>query len=219
MEIKYLVNIIMTTFNELIQHHFYINLDCRIDRKEKCEEELKKIGLTPNRFPAIKTKQGIVGCGISHLRCLEYAKENKLPYITIFEDDIVITKPNQVKNIVNRILDNNVEWDVLCLAGNSFKPHKEECDDYVVVSRMYCGTAYIVKEHFYDILIDNIRDGLTKILETGLRDYSWDAHWIQLQRTHRFLLINPLSIYQRPDFSDIEKKNVDYKDCMLNFDK
>ena len=210
----------MSTFEALIQNHFYINLDCRNDRLVSCENELKKIGLErPCRFSAIKTRHGIVGCGLSHLRCLEKARDEGLPYITIFEDDIIIPKPNQVKNIVNRILQSGVEWDVLCLAGNAFRPHKEEEDDYVVVNRMYCGTAYIVKAHFYDILIDNIRDSLTKILETGDRKYSWDAHWIQLQQKHRFLLINPLSIYQRPDYSDIEQKDVDYKSSMLNFDK
>ena len=210
----------MSSFEALIQNHFYINLDCRNDRMISCENELKKIGLErPCRFSAVKTRHGIVGCAISHLRCLEKARDEGLPYITIFEDDIIIPKPNQLKNIVNRILQSGVEWDVLCLAGNAFRPHKEEEDDYVVVNRMYCGTAYIVKAHFYDILIDNIRDSLTKILETGDRKYSWDAHWIQLQQKHRFLLINPLSIYQRPDYSDIEQKDVDYKSSMLNFDK
>jgi len=210
----------MSSFEALIQNHFYINLDCRNDRMVLCEEELKKIGLErPCRFSAIKTKHGIIGCGISHLRCIESAKKEGLPYITIFEDDIVIGKPNQVKNIVNRILKSGVEWDVLCLSGNAFKPHKEDEEDYVVVNRMYCGTAYIVKEHFYDTMIQNIRDGLTKLMETGDRKYSWDCYWIELQKNHKFLLVKPLSIYQRPDYSDIEKKDVDYKEIMLNIDK
>ncbi len=210
----------MTSFETLISKHFYINLDERNDRMVLCEKELQKIGLErPCRFSAIKTNVGIVGCGMSHLKCLESAKKEGLPYITIFEDDIVISKPNQLKNIVNRILKSGVEWDVLCLGGNAFTPHKEEHDDYVVVNRMYCGTAYIVKEHFYDTMIENIREGLTGLMKTGNRDYSWDAWWIKLQRTHKFLLINPLSVYQRPDYSDIENKVVDYKELMLNIDK
>lgn len=210
----------MTSFEALISNHIYINLDERNDRMIHCEKELKKIGLDrPCRFSAIKTKVGIVGCGLSHLKCLETAKKEGLPYITIFEDDIVISKPNQLKNIVNRIIKSGVEWDVLCLGGNAFKPHKEEEDDYVVVNRMYCGTAYIVKAHFYDTMIDNIRAGLGKLVETGDRKYSWDAWWINLQREYRFLLINPLSVYQREDYSDIEKRNVNYKEVMLNIDK
>lgn len=212
----------MTSFESLIANHFYINLDSRNDRMISCERELKKIGLDrPNRFSAIKNKVGIVGCGCSHLKCIETAKAENLPYICIFEDDIIIPKPNQVKNTVNRILESGVEWDVLCLAGNPFKPHKEEKDDFVVVNRMFCGTAYIVKQSFYDALIDNIRKGLMILMKTGNRDYSWDCYWIKLQmdRRYRFLLINPLSIYQKPDYSDIEEKDVDYKELMLNIDK
>lgn len=210
----------MSSFEALIQNHFYINLDERNDRMVHCEEELKKIGLDrPCRFSAIKTKVGIVGCGLSHLKCLETAKKEGLPYITIFEDDIIIPKPKLIRNQVDRILDSGVEWDVLSLSGNAFKPHKEEHDDFVVVNRMYCGTGYIVKAHFYDTMIDNIRQGLAKLMETGDRQYSWDAWWINLQRQHRFLLINPLSVYQREDYSDIENKTVNYKELMLNIDK
>ncbi len=210
----------MSNFESLISNHFYINLDCRNDRLVACEAELKKIGLDrPCRFSAIKTKQGIVGCGMSHLTCIENAKKDNLPYIAIFEDDIVISKPNKLRNQVNRILESGVEWDVLCLGGNAFKPHKEVGDDYVIVNRMYCGTAYIVKQQYYDTMIDNIRDGLSKLVATGNRDFSWDAHWIQLQQQDRFLLVSPPTVYQRADYSDIENKNVDYKNLMLQIDK
>ena len=212
----------MSSFESLISNHFYINLDERNDRMVHCEAELKKIGLDrPCRFSAIKTKHGIIGCGISHLRCIESAKKDNLPYIAIFEDDIVISKPNKLRNQVNRILADNIEWDVLCLGGNAFLPHKEVGEDHVIVNRMYCGTAYIVKQHYYDKMIENIRTSLTHIMETGNRKYSWDADegWIQLQRKDRFLLVNPLTVYQRADYSDIEKKNVDYKNLMLEIDK
>jgi hypothetical protein len=210
----------MRSFESLISNHFYINLDERNDRLVACEAELKKIGLDrPCRFSAIKTKQGIVGCGMSHLTCIETAKKDNLPYVCIFEDDIVISKPNKLRNQVNRILESGVEWDVLCLGGNAFKPHKEVGDDYVIVNRMYCGTAYIVKQHYYDTMIDNIRDGLSKLVATGNRDFSWDAHWIQLQQQDRFLLVSPPTVYQRADYSDIENKNVDYKNLMLEINK
>lgn len=113
-------------FETLISNHFYINLDERNDRMVHCENELKKIGLDrPCRFSAVKTKHGIIGCGISHLRCIETAKKDNLPHIAIFEDDIVIDKPNKLRNQVDRILKSGVKWDVLCLGGNAFLPHKE----------------------------------------------------------------------------------------------
>ena len=207
----------MTTFQELIRNHYVINLDERNDRLISYEKELKKIGLDqPRRYSAIKNKVGIVGCGLSHLACLLNAKDADEPYVCIFEDDIIIPKPNQVKNIVNRILDAEVEWDVLLLAGSAWRPHKKEEEDYTQVLRCYCGTGYIVKREYYDTLILNIREGLEMLMKTGDRVYSWDAHWILLQRVDKFIMIKPLSIYQMPDHSDIEEQYVNYKALMLS---
>ena len=209
----------MSNFKELIKNHFYINLNRRTDRRKSCIKELSKFDIIPNRFPAIENKVGRVGCSFSHLKCLQIAKEQRFPYVAIFEDDIVIPKPNQVENIVNRILKSGVEWDVLLLAGNNFKPNKNEHVDYCIVNRCYCGTAYIVKEEFYDKLIENIKEGLLLLMKTRDQQYSWDAWWCNLQREYKFLLINPLSIYQREDYSDIEYCNVNYKSLMLDSDK
>ena len=59
-----------------IQNVFYINLEHRKDRKEHVENELKKIGLNGQRFNAIKTKNGAIGCSMSHLRLLQDAHKN-----------------------------------------------------------------------------------------------------------------------------------------------
>lgn len=206
-------------FRQLIKNHFYINLEYRTDRRDKCIQELLKWDITPNRFPAIQNRVGIIGCGMSHLKCLQIAKEKRYPYIAIFEDDIVIPKPKQVENIVNRIIKSGVEWDVLLLAGNNFKPNKLETEDYCIVNKCFTTTAYIVREPFYDKMIENLKEGLIFLMETGDRQFSLDAWWCHLQREHKFLLINPLSIYQRADYSDIEKCGVNYKNLMLNNDK
>jgi len=208
----------MSSFDVLIQNHFYINLDERNDRLVSCERELQKIGLLrPCRFSAIKHKNGRIGCSMSHLRCLENAKKERLPYICIFEDDIIIPKPNKVRNQVNRIIESGVHWDVLLLSGNAFQPHKYYGEDFICVNRSYTTTAYIVKSSYYDILIDNIKKGLLELMTTG--EGAIDVYWFELQRKDTFLLLNPPTIYQKEDYSDIEKKNVDYKKLMLNIDK
>ena len=210
----------MTSFEELLRYHVYINLDERNDRMILCENELKKIGVSkPQRFSAIKNKRGNVGCSLSHLKCLENARDDNLPYICIFEDDVVISKPNQLKNVVNRILEQGVQWDVMLLAGNIFKPHKLVTDDYIVVNRSYTTGAYIVKQSYYDTLITNLREGLTLLIKTQASNYSIDVHWMKLQQRDTFIIVNPLSVYQRPDYSNIEDKVVNYKHLMLSSDK
>ena len=209
----------MSSFETLIKNHFYINLDERKDRDQSCIKELSKWDIIPNRFPAIKHKRGAIGCSMSHLKCLEIAKEQNYPFVSIFEDDIVIPKPRQVKNIINRILKSEVEWDVLLLSGNNFKPNKVETDDYFIVNTCYTTTAYIVRQSFYDTFIENLKEGILLFMKTGDSRYSLDAWWFHLQKQHKFLLINPVSIYQRADYSDIENKVVDYKELMLDNEK
>ena len=69
---------------------FYINLESRPDRKEHIEGQLKTVGF-PNveRFNAIKMPNGDgrIGCSLSHIKCLEIAKERGYSHVLICEDD------------------------------------------------------------------------------------------------------------------------------------
>ena len=83
----------------------YINLDKRVDRKEHILNELKKIGVEDaTRFKAIELENGAVGCSMSHLKCLETAKENQWPHVLIVEDDIKFLDPELFKKQMNTFL-------------------------------------------------------------------------------------------------------------------
>tara|TARA_R110000822_G_scaffold165268_1_gene305811 strand:- start:19 stop:627 length:609 start_codon:yes stop_codon:yes gene_type:complete len=200
----------------VFQNHYYINLTDRTDRNENAIKELSKLGITPNRMNAIKTEMGIVGCGLSHLRCIQEAKSKGYPYVAIFEDDIIIDKPNLLIQKVNKLI--NEDFDVLMLSGNNFRPF-EEYDDYIKVSKCFCLAGYIVNAHYYDTFIDNINKGLKLLLQTGDRANSIDSFNHELQRQDKWWLITPICCYQMPDYSDIEKQHVNYKNLMLNYDK
>ena len=58
-----------------ISNVLYINLNKRKDRLEHVKKELLKIGITGERFPAIKLTNGRLGCSMSHLKCIEMAKK------------------------------------------------------------------------------------------------------------------------------------------------
>jgi GR25 family glycosyltransferase involved in LPS biosynthesis len=55
------------------------------------------------RFKAIKNEIGCIGCSMSHLKLLQIAKEKKLDYIVIVEDDIQFMRKSwyneKIKNI------------------------------------------------------------------------------------------------------------------------
>ena len=76
---------------DIFNNHFYINLDKREDRNLNTIKQLKKIGiLKPNRFKAVENAKGIIGCGLSHMKVIQKAKDLGWSHVVVFEDDIDI---------------------------------------------------------------------------------------------------------------------------------
>ena len=49
--------------------------------------------------------------------------------------------------------------------------------------------------------------------------FAIDKFWIQLQKRDKWFMIVPASVIQREDYSDIEKRNINYNWHMLDIDK
>jgi hypothetical protein len=205
-----------------IKHVIYINLDIRRDRKEHVEKELKKIGFSDiTRFPAIKTPNGSFGCSLSHLKILQTAKEYNLPHILIVEDDIQFNDPLLFTEQFNKFLKINSTWDVVLLAGNNGGPFIVENDCSVKVTKCQTTTGYLVHCHYYDTLIDNIKEGLQLLMKEPHKHflYAIDKYWFKLQEKYNWYLITPLSVIQKPDYSNIEKRVTNYSTAMLILNK
>jgi GR25 family glycosyltransferase involved in LPS biosynthesis len=204
-----------------IKHAFYINLASRPDRKQHVEEQLKILGINAERFNAIKLPNGALGCSMSHLKCLETAKENSWPHLLIIEDDIKFLNPDVFKRQLNLFLSNHKSWDVVLIGGNNIPPYIKIDDTCVKVSTCQTTTGYLVNGHYFDTLIENFRSGIKKLLEFPQQHviYAIDKYWFQLQKRHNWFLIIPLTVTQREDYSDIEKRPTNYAPAMLDLDK
>ena len=204
-----------------IKHAFYINLLSRPDRKDHVEQQLTTIGIKPERFNAIKMDNGAIGCSMSHLRLLETAKLNNWEHILIVEDDILFTDPNLFVTQFNKFLSSNIDFDVVLIAGNNMPPYKTINDSCVKVTHCQTTTGYLVKQHYYDTLIKNYKDGILRLMKEPYNHvlYAIDKYWFNLQSIHKWFLITPLSVTQRMDYSDIEKRQTNYSPAMLDLDK
>jgi glycosyl transferase family 25 len=204
-----------------INHSFYINLESRTDRKATVEEELKIIGIQATRFNAIKLPNGALGCSMSHLKCIEIAKENDWDHVLIVEDDIQFLNPELFTNQLNKFLNLHTNWDVVLIAGNNVSTYENIDDTCVKVSKCQTTTGYIVKNHYYDKLINNIRDGISNLIREPTKPYLYaiDQNWFSLQKQDTWYLIIPLTVTQREDYSDIEKKTVNYSRVMTSLNK
>ena len=204
-----------------INHAFYINLESRPDRKLHVEEQLSKIGINAIRFNAIKLQNGAIGCSMSHLKCLEIAKQNNWDHVLIVEDDILFLNPELFKNQFNKFFKNHDNFDVLLIAGNNMPPYQKIDDCCVKVCRCQTTTGYIVNKHYYDTLITNIKEGIRNLIQKPDQHvlYAIDKYWFKLQEKDEWYLITPLSVTQREDYSDIEKRHTNYTRVMVDLDK
>ena len=205
-----------------IKNIFYINLETRKDRRNSIETQLTNIGLTNfERFNAIKVMDGRVGCTMSHIKCLEMAKERGYNHLVICEDDSFFLDPKLFKTQLTTFLKNGHTWDVVLFAGNNVPPYERIDDTCIAVSHCQTTTCYLVNGHYFDTLLQNMREGLNKLLKepTNHLNYAIDRYWLNLQKKDNWLLITPLTVIQREDYSDIENKRTDYSNLMLDLDK
>lgn len=204
-----------------LKNIYYINLDKRIDRKFHIENQLKTINATATRFSAISRQNGALGCSLSHLSLVKYAKRRNLDYIVILEDDVTFLNPGVFLNSLNNFMEKHKDFDVLLLAGNNMGNYTKIDDHCVKVTHCQTTTAYLVKNHYYDTLIENYENGINLLQKFPHRKYDFaiDQYWGHLQRRDNWYLLTPLTVVQRPDVSDIEKRQMNYTTAMLDLDK
>jgi GR25 family glycosyltransferase involved in LPS biosynthesis len=204
-----------------IKYAFYINLLERSDRKIYVEQELSKIDISAERFNAIKMDNGAIGCSMSHLKCLQIAYEKKMDHVFICEDDITFLQPELFSNQLNKFLEKHDKWDVILLAGNVVPPFNKVDDCCIKVNKCQTTTGYMVNGHYIKTLIDNIKTGITHLIKNPRNHFLFaiDKFWFHLQEKDNWYLIIPLTVIQKPGFSDIEKRITNYSKLMTDLEK
>ena len=212
----------------LLEHTLVINLGEREDRKLTVFNQLRNIDVIhPERVAAVKTKDGAIGCTMSHIKCLEIAKKNHWEYVCIVEDDFKCIDPTKFKTSLSHFqqksVQDNIQWDVLLLGGNNCPPYKKirNVDYCVQLSNCQSAIGYVVRREFYDTLIENYREGVGKLMRDpkNKREFAVDMYWKHLQGSQRWYILIPLTITQEHSYSDIEERVVNYDHLMLDIDK
>jgi GR25 family glycosyltransferase involved in LPS biosynthesis len=181
---------------------YIINLLHRQDRYDHMVEEMKKLSIPYQFIPGIidETKT----CFQSQRECVRLAKENKLPYILILEDDAVFT--DQVVEILEQALAEvqTMKWDMLFLGANLQAPATTVSPTLLKLQGAYAAHAYIVHERFYDTILS-----LPQTCEM-------DVHYHNLMSDHDVYMCNPMIAYQLPSYSDLQDGFRDYNSAMYN---
>jgi hypothetical protein len=186
---------------------YVINLDSRKDRWEAIQTNFKTINsIQLVRFSAIVEKPGFIGCGKSHLKLIQLAKEREEPFVMILEDDAIIKNPTTFEEQWNSILT----W---------LKNHLNEWDVFNGGPGFWSGGAGVNKIIDLDRRLVDIRGGLcTHFVCYSSRAYDKLLTWtpsmgpidVFISNKCTVLSTYPLLSIQRPSYSNLWNHHTDY---------
>ena len=182
----------------------FINLNRREDRRKHMERILEEYDIPATRFEAIEHTFGLYGCGQSHLAVLKKARDSGWANVLILEDDIQFELSSlDFEREIERLFTEGPEFDVFMLDINLQRSDKTEHDWLTRVRYAHCAGAYIVKQHYYQKLIDLYEWALPLLLTTGMHwIYANDAVWGDLQVTDKWYTFKRQVCRQMSGYSD-----------------
>lgn len=193
----------------------YINLDKRTDRRAEMEAEFGAAHLTRLSASASE-KTGWLGCTMSHIRALAAGWATGASHVVILEDDAMVNPKvlDSASKAVRALCspDHRKSWDVLLLHVTSNSMEAEVMPGVRRLKMGYATAAYIVRREYIPVLQECWRHAW----HMGNKDtdvytkWALDVAWHRLMARDRFLALSPVAVLQRPSYSDIEGKDVDY---------
>ncbi len=192
----------------------YINLKKRTDRKIQIESELDNFGLSYERFEAIETENGTIGCGLSHLSVLKLARDNDYENILILEDDFTfLVSKEEFESQLNNFFNLNLDYDVCMLSYGLIRHQTTEHNCIVKALEVQSASGYIVNKKYYSKLIDLYEVAMPLLKQTGQHwIYANDQIWKQYQEKDNWFCFSTRIGKQMSGYSDNSKCYVNY-DC------
>ena len=180
---------------------FVINLDKRRDRLDDIS-----IPFNWQRFSAIPTTPGYIGCLKSHQTVLQKALDLQLNEVLIFEDDVDLCEnfEMQFKEIMDKLPSN---WDLLYLGGHNKGTIKEYTTGLNIAENVVCMHAYIVNGKFIKTALEALHSKDNN--QTKPNDYKCDVLLADYLSKGNCFICSPPLAWQKAGYSDIERNVTD----------
>jgi len=190
---------------------YVINLKNREEKWNSIKKRFSNFPIELERVIVEKNNNPVFGCGTSHLKIIQMAKDKNLPYIYVMEDD---SKPTEYfdkyfEKIINWLQNNLEKWDIF-VGGNSYYAFNEQdpatikaickLDDIMKLYKTKSQSTHCI---FYN---QKIYD---KMLE-------WDKEtaidlWPNIKQLN-IICCTPFICVQEKGYSNIQGYNADYND-------
>ncbi len=212
----------MKKFNDFFAAVFCINLKKRPQRLESAKAEFEKHGITVEFIEAVdgkelddldgfsenlvsadgqKVTRGDLGCTLSHLKVAQIAKERNLANYFVFEDDVELVDDFNEK-FAAYIQQVPGDWYMLYLGANHDSGYHLVTPNLVQMIKSFTTHAMGVNNTNFDAVIDmlSLKNDKVDILLSVLHG-----------RGKKCFCFLPNLAMQKPGYSDILEKQVDYK--------
>jgi hypothetical protein len=201
---------------EHIDAILYINLAHRTDRKEHVIHEIHKICADDSkihRIDAIRTEPGALGCGLSHIKALEYAMMHpEWRTVLILEDDFTFhgDDTTALSTALRTLLIPQMDIGLLSY-NHSVLRYEDTSPSIKRVLYSQTTSSYCIRSSYVPILLQNMRESTMDMLTRGkTHENCVDIHWTTLQPHGRWYALFPAIGYQYDNYSDIEKRVTQY---------
>lgn len=207
---------------EHIQHVVYINLDRRTDRNAEMLEQLALAGVgTPGdgkveRFPGVAHEYGPAGCNASHAAALNMAADNGWANVMILEDDFNFKYTGdelqrRLAHFFTTVDAEGKEWDMVLLTGHCTTMSASVDEFLGLCSASGSAAGYIVHQRAMRKLANLIGGAVAPLAATRRPvDFANDQVWAAVMRDGRTYFFKDVLGYQRPSYSDLECRLVNY---------
>ncbi|MCA9747500.1 MAG: glycosyltransferase family 25 protein [Romboutsia sp.] len=219
---------------------YVINLAERKDRWENIQKSFPEKDIKLERFSALKGRLGPIYCALSHIEILKKAKEQKLPFVIVFEDDNLPTETfsRDFPKIVRWLTENKDSWHIFngnptYFAKNDWnyfrkipgflKKHNENLikqihsEPHLIKYSLGMTTNCVIYNDLcYDRIIDQekiYRNYIKNRLNYIKQEHKYDVLLCNMDFIH--VTCYPFITKQADGYSDILRTNVNY-DSALN---
>lgn len=193
----------------------YINLDHRTDRDEHIRREIQHIDPTFSKTHRISgvhvPNHGALGCSTSHCDALTMIMQHpEWDTCMILEDDFTFSSPLEAINQIETLFNESPPFDVFLLAYTD--AHMDYTSSICRVYSSQTSSGYIIQRPYLSILLDNFSTSRDHLKQCGpSHSMCLDQYWKQLMPVGRWYTLSNKIGYQYMNYSDIEKKVVNYK--------
>jgi glycosyl transferase family 25 len=194
--------------NNYIKHVIYINLDKRTDRNESMLKQLEVFDKDKiNRISAVNNPENpVLACATSHLNAIKMARERNFSNVLILEDDAIWENVKKGYDSFKKLIEE--PYDVIMLGG-TYKSYNIKT---FRINSAQSAASYLINSSYYDKIITKIEN----TLNDPAVDKFVDVIYTHMQKQDKWLLVVPALMIQAPSQSNIEKREVNYKNLFYN---